>query len=81
MNDGRVSLLSDIVETERPSSNRSRFFKVVRQYVMQSIVNKGKSPISRFKIRRDDMDLFDFQHIFRTNKVSSSHCKVIRCVD
>ena len=39
-----------IVETERPSSNRSCFFRVVRQYVMQSIVNERKSPISRFKI-------------------------------
>jgi len=29
-----------IVETERPSSNRSYFFRVIRQYIMQSIVNE-----------------------------------------
>jgi len=70
-----------IVETERPSSNRSRLFRVVRQYFMQSIVNKGKSPISRFEIRWSYMDLLSFQHMFRTNKVSSRHYKMIHCAD
>ena len=69
MSDSRVFLLLDLVEMERPSSDRSCFFRVIRQYIMQSIVNKGKSPISWFKPCRGDMDLFGFQHMFRTNKV------------
>jgi len=44
---------------------------------MQSIVDEGESPISWFKIRRDVIDLFGSQHMFRTNQVSSSHCKVM----
>ena len=81
MSDGRVSLLLDHVKMERPSADRCHFFRVIRQYIMQSIVNEGKSPVSRFKICRDAMDFLSFQHMFGTNKVSSSHCKVIRCVD
>jgi len=70
-----------IVETEGPSSNRCCFLRVVRQYIMQSIVNEEKSPISWFKICWGNMDLLGFQHMFRTNKVSSSHYKMIHCVN
>ena len=48
---------------------------------MQSIVDEGKSPISRFKIRRDIIDLSGSQHMFRADKVSSRDCQVILGVD
>ena len=66
-----------IVKAERPSPDRCRFFRFIRQQTIQRIVDEGKSPISRFKICRDFIDLFGSQHMFRTNKVSSCHCKVI----
>ena len=77
MNDGKVPAELDHSKAERPSLDRCCFFRVIRQYIMQSIVDEGESQISRFKIRRDVIDLFGSQHMFRTNQVSSSHCKVI----
>ena len=78
MNDGKVLI---IVKAERPSPDRCRFFRVVWQQTMQSIVDEGKSPIFRFKICRDIIDFFGSQHMFRADKVSSRHCKVILGVD
>jgi len=77
MNDDTVSSVLDHSKMERPSSDRCRFFRVIRQQIMQNIIDEGKSPISRFKICRDVIDLFGSQHMFRANKVSSRHCKVI----
>ena len=70
-----------IVKTESPSSDRCHFFRVIWQYIMQNIINEGKSPISRFEIRRDIIDLSGSQHMFRADKVSSCHRKVILGVD
>ena len=62
MNDGII------VKTERHSSDRCRFFGVVRQQTMQSVVDEGKSPISWFKFRRDVIDLFGSQHMFKQTR-------------
>ena len=56
MNDGKVSSELDLVETEKPSSDRCRFFRIVWKQIVQSMVNEREAPISRLKVRRDIID-------------------------
>jgi len=49
MSNSKVSLPQIIVEMRGSSSNRSPFFRIIGQYIMQDIVNDRESPTPRFE--------------------------------